>query len=80
MLKYNKFARVCWQDCQCVQCGWGFFLTRPEKSLHFTSHNPITNLQFIFNPKYSSQFLNPSLWSVAERSKEGFKTAKKLPP
>ncbi len=41
-------------------------MSRPEKSLHFLLLNPVTNLHFIFNPKYSLLiFLIPSLWSGA---------------
>ncbi len=39
---------------------------RPEFSLHFLLLNPISNLHFIFNPKYSLLFLNFSLWSGAQ--------------
>jgi len=59
-------------------CGWLFerlgnvydcealaILTRPKISLHFLIHNPVSNLHFNFNPKYSLQFLIPSLWSGA---------------
>jgi len=40
-------------------------VSRPGFSLHFLLLNPISNLHFIFNPKYSLLFLNLSLWSGA---------------
>ena len=43
-----------------------FEVSRPEFSLHFLIINPVTNLHFIFNPKYCLLlFLNLSLWSEA---------------
>jgi len=40
-------------------------LSRPDFSLHFLVLNPVSNLHFLFNPKYGLQFLNLSLWSGA---------------
>lgn len=40
-------------------------VSRPEFSLHFLLLNPVSNLHFIFNPKYSLLFLNLSLWRGA---------------
>ena len=53
-------------------------LTRPKKSLHFLFHNPVSNLQFNFNPKYCLQFLNPSLLRSAtlHSTKRGLKPLK----
>jgi len=36
-------------------------VSRPDFSLHFLVLNPVSNLHFIFNPKYGLQFLNLSL-------------------
>jgi len=57
-------------------------VSRPGFSLHFLLLNPISNLHFIFNPKYNLLFLNLSLFRFAtlHSTKRDLKSVKMLVP
>jgi len=63
--QYNSTNYGYLGSSSCGVYGESSTLTRPEFSLHFSLLNPVSNLHFIFNPKYSLLFLNLSLCSGA---------------
>ena len=60
---FGKFRIVC-QPVRLANVH-GCIVSRPDFSLHFLLLSPVSNLHFIFNPKYGLLFLNLSWWSGA---------------